>query len=365
MRAVALVAIFSFFLSGCGPQAPIRLGYIGGLSGRVADLGEAGRNGALMAIEEVNAQGGLNGRLVELVIHDDEQDSTVAVKAVEAMVASRVDLLIGPMTSAMAEAVLPVITRVGMVAISPTVTASSISGKDDTLFKVAPSVEENTRRSAAFDHSRGARRVAVTFDLKNRAFSADWAAQYRRHFAALGGAVVAEVEFTSGDDASYGAAVKSLAAAEPDFLLFVASAVDTVRLTQLSRNLGMRQPVSTSTWAGTENLVQLGGRTVEGMTMPQFFNREARAPGYLAFAQAFRVRFKAEPGFASVAAYDATRAVFQAIVKRRDGQSLKESLLANGPYEGLQESWSFDRFGDAQRASRMTVVREGRFVVVD
>ncbi len=52
------------------------------MSGRVADLGVAGRNGAMLAIEQRNAAGGIHGRAVELVVKDDEQNPEVAKKAV-------------------------------------------------------------------------------------------------------------------------------------------------------------------------------------------------------------------------------------------------------------------------------------------
>jgi branched-chain amino acid transport system substrate-binding protein len=268
------------------------------------------------------------------------------------------------MTSSMAEAVLPVATRAGLVMVSPTVTASNLRGKDDLLFKVAPSVEEHTRRMADFLFARGLKRGAIAFDLSNKAYTADWTEHFRRDFTAHGGAIAAEASFTSGDDAAYGDVIKTLAASKPDFLLFITSAVDAVRLAQLARNLGLTQPVASSTWAATEALLQLGGRTIEGVVLTQFFNRDDRSPRYLLFAEAFRARFKQDPGFASVAAYDATSAVLKALEKSQ-GTALKDALLASGPYQGLQESWNFDRNGDAVRQTRIAMVRSGRFVIVD
>lgn len=364
MRGNFFALTLILMLASCSPQEPVKLGFLGGLSGRVADLGEAGRSGALLAVEEANADGGMNGRKIILLADDDAQHAATAIKAVERMLATPVDAIIGPMTSSMAEAILPLINRSGVVVVSPTITASSVSGLDDTLFKVAPSVDENTRRSAAHQFAQGARRVAIAYDLNNRAYTEDWAEHYRKNFVALGGMVVASVGFTSGEEASYGKAIKKLAAAKPDLLLFASNAVDTVRLTQLARNLGMAQRVTASTWAATEHLMQLGGRTVEGMTMTQFFNRDDTSPRYLAFAAAFRARFKQEPGFASVAAYDATRATLQALSKVSKGLTLKQALLTSGPYEGLQESWKFNRYGDAERQTYVTVVRDGSFVIV-
>jgi branched-chain amino acid transport system substrate-binding protein len=365
MRIPAVIfGLVVLILTGCTENQPIRLGFLGGLTGRVADLGEAGRDGALFAIEEVNAAGGVNGRRIELLIQDDQQDAKIAAMAAQTLLDARVDAIIGPMTSAMGEAISPVLARADRVMVSPTITSSQLAGKDDLLFRVAPPVSESTQRSAVHAYRTGSRRVAIVYDLNNLAYSADWAAHFRRAFSAVGGSVVAEASFTSGQDASYGEAVKKVAAAKPDALHFVANAVDTVRLTQLSRNMHLDQPVTTSTWAATESLIQLGGRTVEGMTLTQFFDRANVSPRYQGFADSFRKRFRQEPGFASVAAYDSTRAVLFAMEKSPQ-RPLKQALLESGPYQGLQTVWNFDRFGDAQRQTHIAIVRDGHFVVTD
>ena len=65
-------------LAACAPPEPLRLGFVGGLSGRVADLGIEGRNGAMLAVEQRNKLGGVNGRQVELVVEDDQQNVDAA-----------------------------------------------------------------------------------------------------------------------------------------------------------------------------------------------------------------------------------------------------------------------------------------------
>lgn len=103
------------------------------------------------------------------------------------------------------------------------------------------------------------------------------------------------------------------------------------------------------------------------MALTQFLGdpRTSAWPRYRAFASAYTARFKQEPGFASVAAYDATNAILTTLAKAGKDQSLKQALLAAGPYEGLQDRWNFDRDGDAQRRTYITVVRDSRFVLVE
>ena len=73
-----LIFIFVFSLGCERSKPPIKIGLAGGLTGRHADLGINGRNGALYAVDEINRSGGINGRTVELISKDDKQDPDVA-----------------------------------------------------------------------------------------------------------------------------------------------------------------------------------------------------------------------------------------------------------------------------------------------
>ncbi len=207
-----------WMLCACSPSAPVKLGFLGGLSGRVSDFGEAGRNGTLLAVEDANAVGGINGHLIELMIGDDEQNAERAVAATKKMLAAKVAAIIGPMTSAMGEAMLPIATQAEIVVVSPTISATTLLAKDDMLFAVSPSVSQSATLSATYEYARGARRVAIVYDLSNRAYTVDWVNNFGKGFAAMGGSVVAEASFVSGDDASYSQAVKKLSGARPDLL---------------------------------------------------------------------------------------------------------------------------------------------------
>ena len=365
-RFGALIAVVAgVLLVACWSSEPLRIGFVGGLSGPVADLGEAGRDGALLAVEEANAAGGVGGRRVELRMHDDRQDEEAVVDALEALAAEGVELVIGPMTSAMGVAALPVAERKGLVLVSPTITASRFAGRDDQLLLLAPHVGEITRRFAVFLHAQGTRRLALAYDTRNLAFSADWALHLREALRALGTEVVVETPFVSGDFSSYEDSLQKMIAARPDALHFVSSAVDTVRLLQVARMLGVSLPSSASPWAATEHLVQLGGRSVEGLLVSQVFVNEDEQPRFKAFRAAFRARFNQDPGFVALAAYDATRAALAACAQRAPGATLKATLLSMPAFDGVQQRWAFDAYGDATREVSVARVQNGHFVKIE
>jgi branched-chain amino acid transport system substrate-binding protein len=73
--SVALLVFLTILFSSCQREKPqIKIGFAGGLTGRYSDLGTAGRNGANLAVEEINQTGGIRGRQVLLISKDDKQD---------------------------------------------------------------------------------------------------------------------------------------------------------------------------------------------------------------------------------------------------------------------------------------------------
>ncbi len=99
--------------------------------------------------------------------------------------------------------------------------------------------------------------------------------------------------------------------------------------------------------------------------MVQDFDRNSRAARYLAFRAAYRERFHREPGFGGVIAFDAANVVLDALAQQRAGQTVKDAVLGLKHFEGVQESLTFDEFGDVKRSIVVTAVRDGQFVVVD
>ena len=180
-RTLLLAA--SALIAACSPPEPIRLGFIGGLTGRVADLGHSGRNGFQLAVEQANAAGGIRGRRIEILVKDDGQDPDKAAQAAAELVAAKVAAIIGPMTSAMVEPVLAAATRAGIAVISPTVTTTEMTGKDDLFLRVMADTRSYAELSARYNYQKiGVRRVAAVYDLHNRAYSESWLSAFRKSF---------------------------------------------------------------------------------------------------------------------------------------------------------------------------------------
>lgn len=358
---VGALSLGALGVAGCD-RSPIRIGFVGGLTGRTADLGVAGRDGALLALEQANAAGGVGRRSLELLTADDQQSPTAAMAAFNTLRDAGVAAIVGPMTSAMAMAMVPLANAAGMTLISPTVTTSALNRQDDQFFRVISSTREYAQASARF-HAQRSRllRLAAVLDLSNAAYTERWMDDFEAEFRLHGGQVLARTGYTFRPGMGFADVVQRALASQPDGLLLLTGAVDAAQLMQQVRKLRPDLPVMTAEWAATEQLLELAGSAAEGVVSAQFLDRNNAAPAYQAFRLAYRQRFGNTSGFADLAGFDAMRVALQALAAQQKGESLKQTLLRVRRFEGTQQVVTFDDTGDAIRQVHITVVRQGRY----
>ncbi len=358
-------ALLCLTIAGCGPAEPIRIGFIGGLSDRNSDNGQSGLNGVTLAVEEVNRCGGINGRLIELIPRDDAQNRDVAANSANELVAAKVEAVIGPFTSSMAEVIVPITRNADIFQVSPTITSMTFYGKDDNLFRINRTTRENARDYAAVLIGRGQRHIAVAYDTRNGNFTESWLSEFRTALAAGGAAISAAVPYESGANTDFAQLVQQMRASQPDGLFFISGALDVAHLAQQARIQAPQLPIGASEWAATEQLIELGGKMVEGLLIVQNYNRDDKSARFAEFTEAYFKRFKRQPGYSSVSAYDAAVVVLSALKNRRGDEKLKAAVLRSGPYSGLQQSISFDANGDTERRVFFTEIRSGKYVQVE
>jgi branched-chain amino acid transport system substrate-binding protein len=360
--AACAAGVFGLWFQGCS-QRPVRLGFLGGLTGPSADLGVAGRDGALLAVESHNKTG--QGPVVELLVFDNGQHPGAFNEVLQDMRAAGVSAVIGPMTSSMAAHWIPLANAEKLLTVSPTVTSSDFSGHDDWFFRVCSSTREYASHSA--DHhvqTMGWKRFAIIRDDGNAAYTRTWATHFVARLQSLGGDLVHQTVYRlASPGASFSSHVAEVLATKPEVVVLVANAVDTANLAQLLRKANPNLPLVTAEWAATEQLIELGGRAVHGVLVAQYFDRSSNAAPFVAFKSAFQQRYRREPGFAEVAAFDATGVLLQAIRQQHRRESLRETLLRLRRFDGLQQPVLFDGHGDASRQLYITRIVDGRYRV--
>ncbi len=363
MRRLPLPACLAatLLLAGC-QREPIPVGGLFGLSGRHYDLGVSGRNGAILAVEELNAAGGIGGRRVELLVRDDAQDPETTRRAVRELSDRGVVAIVGPMTSAMAEAVVPLANELRVLLVSPTVSAARFRGIDDWLVMLFPSTSQSAavlaRRIQGPD---GFRRLVVIHDLSNRAFSESWL-EAMRSLLAPGGATVEDVPFTSGQGPAHGAVAEQALAHGPDGVLVVANALDAASICQQLRKRSATVRLYGTDWGFTQDVVTQGGQPVEGAVFTSKIDVEGGAPGVVRFRDAYRSRFSRPPDFAAAFPYEAVQLLADGLRRDATREGLRQAVLRVGEFPGLQGAVRVDARGDVDRTQHLMTVRDRRIV---
>ena len=346
----------------CKPKEPVYIGFAGSLSGRTSELGHGGRNGAVLAVNEINALGGVKGRKVELIVRDNRGQAEQAAHVTRDLIDFGCVAIIGHMLSQMSVEAVPELQGSDVVMISPTTATSQLNGIDDQFLRVYPDLTRIAERLARHAYrERGVKRMALLGDKNNLAFSQPWMESFAGYFREAGGEVLSISYFSNSEDASFNEIANLLLKDQPEGVLIIASAPDTGIICQQLRKLGSQVPVFTAEWSFAGDLLRYGGQSVEGLTLFHNFDLEASGFEYQRFVSEYREAFRSPPGFAAVNAYDATRMILAALNRQQDDETLKQALLHLGSYQGLQVEMRLDRFGDIERPLFLTRIVNGAF----
>ena len=362
-RILGLFATLLVLATGCDDPKPIEVGFIGGLSGRVADLGVAGLDGVRLAIEEQNRRGGIHDHPIELTAEDDKQDAETAKTAFDTLAQRPVEAIVGPMTSAIAVVLAPIADERHIALISPTVTTRDLAGQDDQFLRVIADTRQYAEASAKFHwQQRNIKSFVILTDQLNRSYTESWAQDFHAAYEALGGKVVQTLPFHSGQVGDFASLARQAVASHAEGVLILANAADAAQICQQIRLVDQHIPLVTSEWAATERFVELAGPAAEGVFTAQFVDRESDQEPYLSFRHLFLDRFEQEPGFAGIAGYDAATVLITALKQREGGESVRDAVLRIGDFQGLQGPIHIDRFGDSWRPTYITVIKGGKYM---
>jgi branched-chain amino acid transport system substrate-binding protein len=357
------IAALLMVVFGCTPTDPVKIGFSGELTGRNADLGVQGRNGAILAVEALNQTGGINSKPVGLIIRDDNGTMKGAQAADKALIDAGVVAIVGHMTSGQSVAGLAVTEKAGMLMLSPTTSTSRLTGLDDLFLRVQPAITAAAEGLARLACSRyRAQRMAIIADQDNRAYSQAFQTAFVDAFGRCGGDVAAIVPFSSSAHPDFNVVLAPVLRSHANGLLMVASAQDTAFIAQHARMNGFSRPLFSSGWAQTPALIHNGGQAVEGLVMVADYDTDSPSPAFQAFSRQYRKRFGRDPTFAAAQAYEAVM-VLAAGLKQTGGMArgLKQALLNIREFDGLVGRITMDADGDVVRTQFIVTIRNGAF----
>jgi len=364
---ILALAIILALLTACEDSKPVRIGFIGELTTRAAGLATSGRDGFLLAIEEINANGGVNGQQVEGLVADARMHKQTALNAIHKLADGRVSVIIGPMTSQTAVTIVPTINSLKIPLISPTVSTNELSEINDYFFRVYYTNAQAAHLLARYLADQGKPlHIAAIYDLSNRAYTEDWVESFQSMFEKRAGAKVTRIPFDIRTNTLYLDLAARAIEADPDGILLLANAVDTAMICQQLTKLKAEPALYATGWSYSDDLIQFGGKSVEGLTIIQSADPQDPAPAMQQFVKRYEMRFHTKPNFPAIHAYDATRMVLTVMQQGAAPEAIRQHLLNVESFSGLQSDLSVDRFGELKHPKlHLARISNGQFISVD
>ena len=356
-------------------EAPdvIKIGVNLELTGDVSVYGVPERNAFEQAVSEVNAKGGIDGKLVELVIYDNAYDQAKAVQNTEKLIEDGVVAILGSATSGMTMAIAPVAKENGLVVFTPSGTNSAVT-MDGTV------VNPYVFRSCFIDPFQG--QVLANFASNDLAASkvvimVNNGSEYSKELARIfteqlnkNGGEVVETASYADSDTDYKASLTSIATKEFDVLFIADYAKNAGLIIGQARSTAGLEDVKIIGPDGFEdpqlNDLAGGAQNVNNVYFSTHFSSlsdNQKVADFVASYQAFtKAAGKEEPAsvFAALA-YDAAYMLFAAIdaADSTDPEAIRDSLESLPAFSGVTGDISFDALHNAVKPAFLIELNNG------
>ena len=363
LAAGAALGLVVGLVGGAAAQELV-IGVIAPLTGSKAEQGMQFKEGAELAVADLNKAGGLLGRQVRLELLDDEGQPKNAAAAAQKLAANRNAIgVIGPSSTASCRAALPILERARLVTISPSASTASLVTDHKYMYLMSPPIPFYGPLVPRFAQVElGAKRIAIV-KVKD-----DWGlgvskatADYAR---ANGMSVVAEVEYAQGDR-DFKSQVTAVKAQNPDVVILNTHYTEGAIITKQARELGVTVPILAQGTNVYPQYVEIAGATAEGALGWVDFLATLDDPGVKRAVAKFEAAYGRPPLNYHINSYDAVMVLADAIRKvgnAEDRDAIARAVSQLKDFPGLVGKVSYDAERLPVRELFWTSVKGGKWV---
>jgi branched-chain amino acid transport system substrate-binding protein len=355
LAATCLVGI------GCNKQPAadvIKVGEFASLTGKEANFGNSSHQGTLLAIEELNAAGGVLGKKLELITEDDLTKAGEPATVVNKLISrDGVVAVLGEVASSRSLEAAPICQQNKIPMISPSSTNPEVTKTGDYIFRVCFIDPFQGTVMANFATKKlKAKKVGIFTDVKSD-YSKGLAKFFKESFVASGGQVIAELDFNGGDK-DFKAQLTSIKSAGPDAVFVPGYYTDVALICIQAKQLGLNVPLfGGDGWEG-EDLVKIGQDAVEGHYFSTHYHPDVGSPKSTAFVEAYKKRWKNADGSPKVP--DA-----MARAGTMDGTKVRDMLAATKDFDAVTGRITINSQRDATKSAVILQVKGGTFKYVE
>ena len=345
----------------------IKLAVIAPLTGDFAQYGEAYRTAVELTVSQVNAAGGIDGKMLAYDIFDDKNDARESATLAGRIAADDSYIaVVGPFASTCALACAPILQNAGIVEMCPTCTHPDLTATGDYIFRGAITSELEAPIFADVTLNKlDAKRVGIIYTQD------DWGITTEQEYAAkleeLGGTVVIAESYISGSTRDFTPILTKIANEDIELLFVAAMYNDSALIREQLKQLGYegRFKIQGTGSLYTDEFLELAGDNAEGMYITASFYAANPAENVQQFVSEYTEMFGSEPNLFAASVYDGVGLIVEALRNgATDRQSLRDNLAAIKDYQGVTGNASFNENRDVIKDEVVLKIEDGKFVYV-
>ncbi|NLV20955.1 MAG: ABC transporter substrate-binding protein [Syntrophomonadaceae bacterium] len=375
LAALVMMVFMLTIVAGCGGSKgdteKINVGINVELSGGVASYGTNARDGAILAIEQINAAGGVLGMQLNPIEKDCKSIVDEAMSVSASLVGEKIVAQIGPLTSGDVAGSTPVMMDNKIPLIAPAATASNVTVDDKT-----GATREYIFRVCFIDPFQGtlmAQFAADNLKAKNAVIYGDSSSDYakglkeyfKKTFTEKGGTIIAEEGFVK-DDRDFRAALTKIKGLNPDFIYVPGYYQEVAPLIKQARELGITAPIGGGDgWDSPDMVSVAGGAALNNTFFTNHYSSQDKDPKIVKFVEAYKAKYKKDPDAFAALGYDSVQLMAQGLkdAQAADPVKLAAALAKIKDFEGITGKMSIDDKHNPIKAGVIIEFKDGAQVM--
>jgi len=349
----------------CGQKSnpnEILIGEYGSLTGSQATFGISTKNGIELAVNEINAAGGVNGKTLRVVVFDDEgKPAEAAVGVTKLITQDRVKVVLGEVASSLSLAAAPICQSHQVPMISPSSTDPKLTQTGDYIFRVCfiDPFQGRVMSDFAMGHLK-ARTAAILRDQKSD-YSMGLADFFIKRFKDQGGTIVSDESFQAGD-VDFKSQLTAIRGKNPDVIFVPGYYTEVGLIAKQARELGIQVPLLGGDGWESSKLYEIGGKALDGCYFSTHYSSESSDPKVRDFVKKYQAQYGSVPDGLGTLGYDAAGVLAEALkrAKSLSGTDIRDAIAATKDYPGVTGKISIDANRDAVKSAVVLKIDGGK-----
>lgn len=346
---LGVLALFSFTIQNSFAQ--IKIGAVTCLTGALSTFGVSSIQGAKLAVEEINAEGGTLGEPIQLIVEDNGSKAGETATITRKFISQdKVVAILGDLTSSATMEGAPLAQAANIPLLTPSATNIAITKVGNYIFRSCFIDSFTGKIMAKFALERLRAKQAIVMTDVKQDYSVGLTDAILNYFGQNGGRIKNTLSYSSGDT-DFRTQLTEVRIARPDVIFLPGYYTEAALILRQARQLGITCPFVGGEGWDSPALVQIAGKSADGSYYADHFSAADPDPQVQKFVQSYRAKYTAVPDALAALWYDGARLLSRAVQRAgsTDGPKIRDALAATRDFDGVTGRISIDENRNASK----------------